>query len=128
MLLDLGAHVLHELRVVDALGAFLAADQAGHQRRAERRHLAAGVVEREQRDVELAVDHGVPLVVRLEQRGAGIDLDVEADIGGLDFLGDHLHHVVADVALAARELVRGFQRDLRLRRRRQQDGCSGRGE
>ena len=111
VLLDLGADVLHELRVVDALGALLAADEPGHQRRAEDRHLAARVVEREQRDVELAVDDGVPLLVRLEQRGARIDLDLQVDARGLRVARDHLHHVVAHVALAARELVRGAQDD-----------------
>ena len=88
-------------------------DQARHQRRAELRVLAAGVVEREGRDVELAVDHRVPLLVRLEQGRAGIDPDVEPDVGGGDLARDDLHHLVAHVALAARELVRGLELGLR---------------
>jgi hypothetical protein len=63
------------------------------------------------RDVELAVDQRVPLLVRLEQRRAGVDLDRQADVGRLRLLRDHLHHVVAHVALAARELVRSAHRD-----------------
>jgi len=49
---------------------------------------------------------------RLEQRGARIDLHGEPDIGDLGFLGDHLHHVVANIALAARELMRGLEHHL----------------
>ena len=106
-LLDVRVDVLHELRVVEPLGALVAAHQSGHQGRAERAHLAARVVEREQGDVELAVDQRIPLLLRLEQRGAGIDLDVEIDVRGLGVAGDHLHHVVAHVALAAGKLMRG---------------------
>src|SRR6185369_16583787 len=72
--------------------------------------LAAGVVERERGDVELAVDQRVPLVVRLEQRSARIDLHLEADVGGLGVARDDLHHLVAHVAAPARELVRSAQR------------------
>src|SRR5262249_47426810 len=58
---------------------------------------------------ELPVHHGVPLLVRLEQRGARIDLDVEPDIGALGLARDDLHHLVAGITLAAGELMRGLQ-------------------
>src|SRR4029079_2604027 len=80
MFLDLGVHVLHELRIVYPLGTLLTADQARDQSCAEGRHFAAGVVEWKQGDVELAVDHCVPLIIWLEQRGAWINLNVDADI------------------------------------------------
>ena len=41
----------------------------------------------------------------LEERGAGINLDVEADICCLGLLRYDLHHVVADITLATRKLV-----------------------
>jgi hypothetical protein len=87
--------------------------EAGHQRRAEGANLPGSVVEREGRDVELTVDERVPLVVRLEQRGAGIDLDLKPDIRGLRLASDDLHHLVARVPLAAGELVRGLEGHLR---------------
>jgi len=86
------------------------AHQAGHQRDAEGAHLAARVIERERRDVELPVDQGVPLLVGLEQRRPGVDLDFEIDVGRLGVAGDDLHHLVAHVPSSARELVRGAQR------------------
>jgi len=70
---------------------------------------AGGVVEREGGNVELSLDHGAPLFLRLEQGLSGIDLDLQADIGLRDFPGKDLHHLVAHVALAARPLVRGLQ-------------------
>jgi hypothetical protein len=45
------------------------------------------------------------LIIGLEQRRAGIDLDIERDIGGLGVARDDLDHLVAGVALAAGELV-----------------------
>jgi hypothetical protein len=45
------------------------------------------------------------LVVGLEQRCAGIDLDVEPDIGGLGVARDDLDHLVASVALTPGKLV-----------------------
>ena len=56
--------------------------QARHQRGAELRVLAAGIVQREGRDIELPLHHGIPLLARLEQRGAGIALHLHADVGG----------------------------------------------
>src|SRR5439155_22209282 len=44
-LLDLRTHVLHELGLVDSFGTVLAADQSGHQRRAEYGSLTTRVVE-----------------------------------------------------------------------------------
>ena len=49
--------------------------------------------------------------VRLHQRGAGIDLDVEPYVGGLDLARDDLHHLVANIALAAGELVARLELD-----------------
>src|SRR3546814_17113900 len=69
---------MHERRVVQAQGMVVVLHQARHQRGAELRMAAAGVVERESRDVELALDHGVPLIGRLEKPSAGIDLDIQA--------------------------------------------------
>ena len=49
----------------------------------------------------------------LNKRGAGVDPDLEPDVGGGDLARDDLHHLVAHVALAARELVRGLELGLR---------------
>jgi len=74
--------------------------------------LAGGVVQREGGDVELAFDHRIPLLPRLEERLAGIDPDRKPDVGSTNLLGDDLHHLVAHVALAARPLMRGFERNV----------------
>ncbi len=73
---------------------------------------AAGVVQGQGGDVEAAADQGTPLLVGLEQRLAGVDLDLQADIGLGDPLGEHLHHLVAHVSLSAGELVGGAQHGL----------------
>jgi hypothetical protein len=54
----------------------MVAHQSGHQRGAERASLAARIVERQGGQVELPVDDRFPLIVGLEQRCAGIDLDL----------------------------------------------------
>jgi hypothetical protein len=96
------------------------AHQRRHQGRAEGAHLAARVVEREGRDVQLAVYERVPLLVRLEQRRARIDLDVQVHACGFCVARNDLHHLVAHVSLAAGKLVRRAQ----YHRRRQ--GRTGR--
>ena len=53
-------HVGHELGLVDPPGARGAADKAGRECRAEGRHLAAGIVQREKGNIELPVDQGIP--------------------------------------------------------------------
>src|SRR5207237_3139629 len=108
-LVDLRLDLLHERRVVHTLRALVAAHKAGHQRRTEGPLLAAGVIERERRNIELPVDERVPLLVRLEERRARIDLHFELDVGGLGLASDDLHHLVAHVAAPARELVRCAQ-------------------
>jgi hypothetical protein len=95
--------------IVQTLGVLVVLDQTGHQGGAELRMLAARIVERKGRDVELALDHRVPLLGGLEQRRGGIDPDVQADVGCRHFARDHLHHLVAHVPLAARPLMRGFE-------------------
>ena len=117
--------VLHEWRGVEPPRAFVIAHQSGHERCAEGAHLAAGVIEGKGRDVELTDRERVPLLVGFEQRGAGIDLDLEPEIGGLRLARDDLHHLVARVALAARKLMRGLER-LPLRgggQREERDGA-----
>jgi hypothetical protein len=103
--------VVHEGRLVQAQRMVMVLDQARHQRGGELRVTATGVVERERRDVELALDHRAPLLLRFEQRLAGIDLDVEVDVGRGGLLGNDLYHLVACVALAAGPLVRGLEVD-----------------
>jgi hypothetical protein len=100
----------------------MVADEAGHQRRAEGADLAARIVERKRGNIELAVDHRVPLFLWLEQRGTGKDLDVEPDIGGFRLARDDLQHLIAGIALAAGELMRRAQGNLRVGRKRQQGG------
>jgi hypothetical protein len=43
---------------------------------------------------------------------------------GFGFLGDHLHHVVADIALAAGKLMRGFQHQLSVGSRGHGKNCN----
>jgi hypothetical protein len=122
-LLDDGLDVLHEGRVVDAPRMGMALHQARHQGGAELRMEARRVIEREGRHVDLAGLHGFPLLLRLDQAGAGENLDFEPDLGRGNILGDHLHHFVAHVALAARKLVRGLESDVGSQcRRREDDG------
>ena len=84
-------------------------DQARHQGGAELRMTAARVIQRKSRYVELAPDHGAPLFLRLEQGFAGIDDNLEVDVGVGDFLGDDLDHFVADIAFSAGPLVRRLE-------------------
>ena len=105
--------VLHEWRGVEPSRTFVIAHQSRHERCAEGAHLAAGIVEGKGGDVELTDRERVPLLIGFEQGGAGIDLDIEPDIGGLRVARDDLHHLVARIALAAGKLMRGLER-LRL--------------
>src|SRR5439155_16932577 len=50
------------------------------------------------------------MLVGLEQRRPGVDLDLEIDVGRLGVARDDLHHLVAHVPPSAGELVRGAQR------------------
>jgi len=76
--------------------------------------MAAGrVVQREGGDVELTLGHRAPLLARLEQRLAGIDLDLEPDVRLGDLAGKDLHHFIAHIALAARPLVRRLENHIR---------------
>ncbi len=65
------------------------------------------IVQGKGRDIELALGHRVPLLLRLEQRGAGIDSHLEVDAGLLHLVLDDLDHLAAHILL--RPLVRGAQ-------------------
>ena len=99
--------------------------QPRHQRRAELGVPTAGVVERQRRDVELALGNGGPLLLRLEQGLARIDPDLQPDVGRLYLAGDDLDHLVTYVALAPGPLVGGLEYRFRTRRPCSKDHQSG---
>jgi len=97
----------HEGRVAQTRRVIVVFHEARHQGEVIGRLLAAGIAERQDCHVELAAAQGLVLLARFEQRLRTVDLDLQIDVCGGDFVGDDLRDLMADVLI--RPLVRQAQ-------------------